>query len=122
MKYCTRDDYIISDKKFRLVPSVTNCYQYNKYCKLKIIKILVSDSRLQQSSSSWENHTKMSVAAEHCRYSPQLHTCKYSQKYTHTETLTSIFSLQNSLEVFEGARLFGFRDRLHVVLQHLVDI
>lgn len=48
--------------------------------------------------------------------------CKYSQKHTHTETLTSILSLQNSLEVFEGARLFGFRDRLHVVLQHLVDI
>lgn len=37
-------------------------------------------------------------------------------------TPTSIFSLQDSLEVLEGARLFGFWDWLHVVLQHLVDI
>lgn len=35
---------------------------------------------------------------------------------------TSILGLQDPLEVFEGTRLFGFRDGLLVVLQHLIDV
>lgn len=50
----------------------------------------------------------------------------FSPSHTHgstpTQIPTSILSLQDFLEVFEGARLFGFRDGLHVVLQHLVDV
>lgn len=45
-----------------------------------------------------------------------------TQTHRKTETLTSIFSLQDFLKVFEGTGLFGFRGRLLIVLQHLVDI
>lgn len=63
-------------------------------------------------------------------FAPQLHySCSlengpflFTITHPHKKIPTSVLSLQYSLEVFEGAGLFGFRDGLHVVLQHLVDI
>lgn len=48
--------------------------------------------------------------------------CCFSRLYLNTQTRTSIFSLQDSLKIFERTRLFRLRDGFFVVLQHLVDI
>lgn len=78
------------------------------------------------SSNGWSLQIKFKRFSEWtltCFFLP--HFCthdKQTHEYANAWIHTSILSLQDSLEVFEGAGLFGFWDRFLVVLQHLVDV